>query len=168
MISAQQISGKNFEGKYKCCLLYFRVREQKQWLIIENRFTVFQRSIHFSTRLNQLSKHFCHSDWGISKIYILNASFLQVSKNSFFLLWGIKRSLSVPSQADDSLSRCFRCSKMQLFEPMRESSHCCGEEWSVFGGWFSWFLGSQLANKSLCTTQNWLFCVVLVVWSRNV
>ena len=25
-------------------------------------------------RLNQLSKHFCHSDWGISKTCILNAS----------------------------------------------------------------------------------------------
>ena len=32
------------------------------------------RSKHFCMRLNQLSKHFCHSDWGISKTCILNAS----------------------------------------------------------------------------------------------
>ena len=57
---------------------------------------------------------------------------------------------------------------MRLFEPMCESSHCCSEEWSVFGGWFSWFLGRQLTNKWLCTTNNWLFCVVLVVRLRHV
>ena len=44
---------------------------------------------------------------------------------------------------------------MQLFEPMCGCSHCRGEKWSVFGGWFSWSLGRQLANKWLCTTQNW-------------
>lgn len=32
------------------------------------------RSIHFCMRLNQLSKHFCHSDWDISKTCNLNAS----------------------------------------------------------------------------------------------
>ena len=32
------------------------------------------KSIHFYRRLNQLSQHFCHSDWGISRICILNAS----------------------------------------------------------------------------------------------
>ena len=42
-------------------------------------------------------------------------------------------------------------------------SSASGEEWSVFGGWFSWFLGRQLTKKWLCTTQNCLFCVVLVV-----
>ena len=47
---------------------------------------------------------------------------------------------------------------MQLFEPW----------WSVFGGWLSWFFGRQLANKWLCTTQNWLFCVILVVQLRHV
>ena len=99
---------------------------------------------------------------------------IQVSKNVdlsfYFLRTGIKRSHSVPSQeymADDSSNRCFECLEMQLFEPMCESSHCRGEEWSVFGGWFSWFLGIQLANKWLFTTQNWLFCVVLVVWLRH-
>ena len=88
---------------------------------------------------------------------------LQVSKNVglsfYFLHTGIKRSPSVPNQdhkTDDSSNRCFKCSKMQLFEPMCESSHCRGEEWSVLGGWFSWFLGWQLSNKWLCTTQNWL------------
>ena len=77
----------------------------------------------------------------------------------------------MPSQAytaDDSSNRCFECSKMLLFEPMCESSHCRGEAWSVFGGWFTWFLGRQLANKWLCTTQNWLFCIVLVVRLRHV
>ena len=29
--------------------------------------------------------------------------------------------------------------------------------------WFTWFLGRQLTNKWLFTTQNWLFRVVLVV-----
>ena len=38
----------------------------------------------------------------------------------------------------------------------------------VFSGWFSWFLGIQPANKWLCITQNWLFCVVLVVLLRHV
>ena len=97
---------------------------------------------------------------------------LQVSKNValsfYFLRTGIKRNHSVPSQdykADDSSFRCFECSKMQLFEPMFESSHCRGEEWSAFDGWFSWFLRRQLANKWLCTTQN---CVVLVVRLRHV
>ena len=57
---------------------------------------------------------------------------------------------------------------MQLFEPMYESSHCRGEEWSVFGVWFSRFLGRQLANKWLCTTQNLLFCIVLGVRLQHV
>ena len=34
--------------------------------------------------------------------------------------------------------------------------------------WDFAFLGRQLANKWLCTTQNWLFCVVLVIWLRHV
>ena len=78
----------------------------------------------------------------------------------------MKRSHSVPNQdctTDDSSNRCFECSKMQLFEPMCESLHCRDEEWSVFCGWFSWFLGRPLANKWLCTTRNWMLCVVLVV-----
>ena len=71
----------------------------------------------------------------------------------------------MPSQnytADDSLNRYCECSKMQLFEPMCESSHCRGKEWSVFGSWFSCLLGRQLANKWLCTTQNSLFCILVV------
>ena len=51
------------------------------------------------------------------------------------ILW-IKRGHSVPSQdymSDDSLNRCFECSKMQLLQSMRESSHCRGEKWSVCG-----------------------------------
>ena len=84
-----------------------------------------------------------------------------------FFTFGNKKSHSVPSQdytADDSSKRCFECSKRQLFEPMcKRSSHCRGEEWSVFGGWFSWFLGRQLANK-----WNWLFCIVLMVRLQHV
>ena len=38
----------------------------------------------------------------------------------------------------------------------------------VFRDWFSWFLGRQLANKWLCTTQNRFFYVVLVVRLRHV
>ena len=77
---------------------------------------------------------------------------------------------AMPSQdytADDSSNRCFECSKMQLFEPLCESLHCLGEEWSVFGGWFSCCFGRQLANKWLCSTQKWLFCVVLEVQLRH-
>ena len=58
--------------------------------------------------------------------------------------------------------------KMQLFVAMCESSYCRSEEWSVFGGWFSWFFGQQLANKWLCITQNWLFCVGLMVRLRHI
>ena len=105
------------------------------------------------------------------KTCILNASIAPsgVAKRwplILFLRTGIKRSHSVASQdytADDSSNPCFECSKMQLFEPMCESLYCRGEEWCVFDRWFSWFLGRQLANKWLCTIQNWLFCVVLVV-----
>ena len=119
----------------------------------------------FATLIEVSSKHtFC-----------MHQQLLQVSKNVdlslYFLCTGIKRSHSVQNQeymADDSSNRCFECSKMQLFEPMCESLHFRGEEWSVFGGWFSWFLGRQLANKWLCITQNWLFYVVLVVRLRHV
>ena len=64
---------------YEGCHLYFRIREQKQVLIIENRFIIFQinpplRSTHFCVRLHQLSKHSCHSHWCNSKTCTLNAS----------------------------------------------------------------------------------------------
>ena len=128
-------------------------------------------------RLNQLSKHFCHSDWGISKTCILNASTASLGVKKrwplilFFTYGNKKKSFGVRSQdstADDSSNRCFECSKMQMFEPMCESSHCRGEEWSVFDDWFSWFLGRQLANKCLYITKNWLFCVVQVVRLQHV
>ena len=51
---------------------------------------------------------------------------------------------------------------------MCESSYFHDEEWFAFCGWFSWFPGRQLPNKWLCTTQNWLFCVALVVRLRHV
>ena len=51
---------------------------------------------------------------------------------------------------------------------MFESSHCRGEEGSVFGGWSTWFLGRQLANKWLRTTQNWQFCIALIARLRHV
>ena len=37
------------------------------------------RSIHFCMRLNQLSKHFCHSDWGNFKACILKTSTASLS-----------------------------------------------------------------------------------------
>ena len=119
--------------------------------------------------------HFCQSDWSISKTWILNASTASSGVEKrwllIFLSTGIKRSHSVPTQdytADDLSNRCFECSKMELLEPMCESSHCRGEEWFVLGDWFSWFLGRQLANKWLCTAHNWLFCFILVVLLRHV
>ena len=54
-----------------------------------------------------------------------------------------------------------------VWADVRES-HCRGEEWSIFGGWFSWFFERQLADKWLCSAQNWLFRVVLVVRLRHV
>ena len=127
-------------------------------------------------RLNQLSKHFCYSDWGISKTGLLNASTASSGVEKrwplilFFTYGNKKKSLGAKSgyTADDSSNRCFECSKMQLLEPMCESSQCRGEEWSVLGSWFSWFLERQLANKWLCTARNWLFFVVLVVRLRHV
>ena len=127
--------------------------------------------MHFCMRLNQLMKHFCHSDWGIQKNMHserINRFFRcrKTLTSSFYV-----RCHSVPSwdyTTDDSSNRCFECSKMLLYEPMCERSHCRGDEWSVFGGWYSWFLGRQLANKWLCTTQNWLFCVVLAVRLQRV
>ena len=55
------------------------LENKKQILIIENCFIVFQnipplRSIHFCMPFDQLSKHFSHFDWGISKTWIPNAS----------------------------------------------------------------------------------------------
>ena len=91
--------------------------------------------------------------------FYLNASkrlSKKVNLTFYFLHTEIKRSDSVPSQdhtANDSSNWCFERSKMQ---------------WYVFCGWFSWFLGRQLANKWLCNTQNWLFCIVLVVRLRHV
>ena len=94
----------------------------------------------FRMRLNQLSKHFCHSHWRISKICILNSStaFLGVEKRwpliLFFRYGNKKKSF---------------CAKSGLYGGWLIE---WGEEWSVFGGLFSWFLGSQLANKWLCAT----------------
>ena len=150
------------------CLLYFGIREQQQILIIENRFIVPYAFACVWTNCRSTFASPKHAFW-------THQPLLQVSKNVilrfYFLRTGIKRSHSVSSQdytANDSSNRCFECSKMQLFEPMCESWHCHGEQWSVFGDWFSWFLGRQLANKCLCTTKNWLFCVVLVVRLRHV
>ena len=127
------------------------------------------RFTHFCMRLSQLPKHFCHSDWGISKTCILNASTASSGVEKprpliLFLTYGNKKKSFGAKCNYDSLNGCFECST----QTMCECSHCSGEEWSLFGGWFSWFLGRQLANKYLCTTQNWLFCVVLVVRLRHV
>lgn len=45
----------------------------------------------------------------------------------------------------------------------QKCSCCSWEEWSVFGGWFSWYLEKQLTNKCFCITQNLLFSVILIV-----
>ena len=131
-------------------LLYFGIREQKQILIRENRFIVFQNIPHwdlytfacvwtncrstFATLIEVSPKH------GFWK----HPPLLPVSKNVdlsfYFLRTGIKRSYSVPSQdyaADDLSNQCFERSKMRLFDPMCEGSHFRGEEWSGIGGWFS-------------------------------
>ena len=116
--------------------------------------------ITFATLVEISSKH----------TFWTHQSLLQVAKNVdfsfYFLHTGIKRTHSMPSQdytANDSLNRCFDCSKMLVFELMCESSHCCGQERSVFGGWFSCFLGTQQ-----CYIQNWLFCVLIVLRLRHV
>ena len=111
-------------------------------------------------RLNQLWKHFCHSDWGISKTCILNTSitFSGVEKRwrliLFFTYGNKKKSFGAKSGLYGGWLDVLSTQKCS------ESSHCRGEEWFVFGGWFSWLLGRQLANKWLWTTQNWLYCVV--------
>ena len=76
-------------------------------------------------RLNQLPTHFSHSDWSMFKTFWTHQPLLQVSKNVdfsfYFLRTGRKRSHSVPSEdytTDDSSNRCFKFSKMQLFEPI--------------------------------------------------
>ena len=74
------ISRVSSNQNYLGCLLYFGIREQNQ-ILINHRKSLYcfskhspLRSIHFCMRLNQLLKHFCHCDWGISKTCILNAS----------------------------------------------------------------------------------------------
>lgn len=45
----QILKGNSLENiiiKYEGCLLYFGFREQKQMLIIKNRFIVFQSTLH--------------------------------------------------------------------------------------------------------------------------
>ena len=134
------------------CLLYFGIREQKRTFIIENRFIVLQ-NINLNVPACVWTN--CRSTFDtLMELYPKHAFWthqplLQVSTNVNFSFYFLKRSHSVPSQyntPEASSNRCFECLNMQLFEPMCESSHCRGEEWSVFGGWFSWFLGRQLAN----------------------
>lgn len=96
--------------------------------------------------MNELSKHFCHLEGVISKTSIL---LQEVSKEKevdlsvCFLHTKIKRSQDLKT-ADSN--RWFECSKMQLFESICESSHYRGKDWSIFSGWFSRFIGEQLAN----------------------
>ena len=117
------------------------------------------------------TKYSCFPYSGISKTCILNVSTASSGVEKYwplilFLTYGNKKkSFGVKSGLYvgwliKSILNAQKCSWM--------SSHCFGEDWSVFGDWFSWFLGTQLANKWLCTTQNWLFCVVLMVRLRHV
>ena len=118
-----------------------------------------------------MSEQFCHSDWGISKLCILNASTGSwgVEKRRTYVLYFMwrnkKKSFGAKADdlsPDDLSNQCFECSKVQL---MCERFHCRREELSVFG---RWFFERQLANKWFCTPQNWLFWVALVVRLRNV
>ena len=136
----------------KISLLFFKIFPIKIYISLQAFEPILEALLPLWLRYFQ-NMHFKHQ-------------ILQVSKNVdlsfYFLHTGIKGTIWRVTH------QCFECSKMLLFEPMCESSHCRGEEWSVFGGWFSWFLGRQLEKKWLCTTQNWLLCVVLVERLRHV
>ena len=60
---------------YEGCLLYYIFINNRKSPYYFSKYSPL-RSKHFCMRLNQLSKHFWHSDWGtrISKTCILNAS----------------------------------------------------------------------------------------------
>ena len=87
---------------------------------------------------------------------------LQVPQNVdlsfYFFRKGIKRSHS----ADDSSNRCFECSKMLLFEPMCESSHCRCEEWSVFDVGFPDFLEDNWQTNGCVPLR--IDCSALFLW----
>ena len=128
-------------------------------------------------RLDQLSKHFSYSGWGIFKTCILNASTASSGVEKrwpliLFFTYGNKMKSFVAKlglYGGWLIKSMFWVLKNPLFQPICENSHCSGEQWSVFCGWFFWFLGGrQLANKWLCITQNWLFCIVLVVRLQHV
>ena len=123
-------------------------------------------------RLNQFSKHFCHSDWGIPKTCILNASTASSGVEKrwtliLFLTCGNKK------KSFGAMSGLYGGWLIKLMFWVLKNAVVWADVWelalwSMFGGWFSWFLGRQLANKWLCATQNWLFWVVLVVRLRHV
>ena len=168
----QLISEKKWVCNYEGCLLYFGIREQKQILIIAKKVYCFSKYSPLRSKDTFACVWTdCGSTFALWLRYhqkcILNAPTASPGGEKRWPLI----FFTVPSQgykAGESSNQCFECPKMQLFEPMYESSHCRVEEWSVFGGWLSWFLGRQLAHKCLNTSQNWLFCVVLVVRLQRV
>ena len=90
----------SLDSFYERCLLYFENKEKKtkiyhrKWLYYFSKYSPW-RSIHFFMHLNQFSKHFFHSDWGISKTCILNALTASTGvekrwSRNFFFICGIK------------------------------------------------------------------------------
>ena len=121
--------------------------------------------------LNQLTKHFCHSDWAFSKTCILNASTASsgVEKRwalTLFFTYGNKK------KSFGGKSQLYGGWLIKSMFWVLKNAVVWADVWErALSSWrvirlrrlFSLFLGRQLANKWLCTTQNWLFCVVLVV-----
>ena len=127
-------------------------------------------------RLNQLSKHICHFDWGISKTCILNASTASsgVEKHwpliLFFTYGNKKKSFGAKSGLYGRWLiklKCWVLKNAVVWVDVWELALSC---WRVIRHrrLVFWFLARLLANKWLCTTQNWHFCVVLVVQLRHI
>ena len=74
----------------------------RKWLYYFSKYSPW-RSIHFFMHLNQFSKHFFHSDWGISKTCILNALTASTGvekrwpRNLFLICGNKKKSLGAKS-----------------------------------------------------------------------
>lgn len=91
-------------------------------LIIKNNIFVFQNCRSSFTTFIEVSPK--HAFW---KHQPLHQRSKNLDPSVCFSRKGIKRSHSVRSKdytVDDSSNRCFGCSKLQLFEPICESSHC--------------------------------------------
>ena len=130
------------------------------------------RSIRCCMSLNQLSKHFCCSVWGISKTFLLYASTAPsgVENRWHLILFFTYRNKKKPFDASLSLydrllikSVFWVLKNVVFWADVWELALSWWRHVHIFGGWFSWFLGRQLTNIWLCTIQTWLFCIVLMV-----